>query len=246
MDLSTKATFGRRRRLELTLNDALAVVIAFCWSLQDLTKPYGPENSYKWAYHVYDTVLHDVPDQLMASTLAANGLNAGITAKTMLLIEAKVRAGLLPDLGGLVPFWEMDPFKLNNDPRDTSPEGLMWTWYREMTGIEGVGGAVSSKIGHHSFPNAMCLWDSVVGKFWSASDMWGEFAQNLKDEKEWLEELERLFESYRVNSQAADGVALNRSRLVDILVWGEGSGDFTYLLRDGLTLLSTTTPPGTW
>ena len=238
------ATFGRRRRLETTLNDALAVVIAFCWSLQDLTKPYGPKNSYKWAYHVYDVVLRDVPDQLMASTLAANGLNAGITAKTMLLIEAKVRAGLLPELVGT--FWEMDTFKLNNDPRDKSPEGLMWTWYREMTGIKGVRGAVSAKIGHHAFPDAMCLWDSVVDEFWSPDDMWGQFAQNLKDEEVWLEELERLFEFYRFNFQAADGVALNRSRLVDILVWGEGVGDLTDLLRDGITLLSTTPDPSTW
>jgi Family of unknown function (DUF6308) len=244
--LTSKATFGTRRQLTISLSDALAIVIAFCWAVEDPMKPYGGTNPRIWAYRSYDAALRDLPNPLEAAIAAANGLNAGMSAESMLRILAMSDAGELPDLTLLPPFWTLNSAKLNTDPNDDSPEGILWQWYHAMKAIDGVGGAVSAKVGFHYAPQAMPLWDSVVGRFWDPKKMWGQIADNIVAEAEWLETLEDLVEHYRVNFQASSGVRLNRSRLVDVLTWGEGVGQYQSLLSHGAHLLSGLPDPSTW
>ena len=246
LPLNTSATFGTRRSLTTTLEEALPVVLAYGWAVDDASMPYGADNPYLWAYHSYDTVLQDTSNPLEAAVFAANGLNAGMSATTQLRILAKIDAGELPDLGDVPPFWTLDPRKLNKDPRDNSPEGILWRWYRTMKAISDVGGAVSAKVGFHLAPHAMPLWDSVVGKYWSPNNMWGELANNIVAQAEWLDTLEYLVEYFRVNFRDGDGVSLNRSRLVDILTWSEGVGQFDNLLARGRRILNSVTDPATW
>jgi len=244
--LTTTATFGTRRQLNLSLIDGLAIVIAFCWAVVDRTMPYSGSNPRLWAYSSYDAALRGVENPLEAAVLAANGLNAGMSAETMLRILAKADAGELPDLTSLPPYWTMDTIKLNRDPKDSSSEGVLWTWYRKMKAIEGVGGAVSAKVGFHYAPHAMPLWDSVVGRFWDPKLMWGEIADNIVAQEPWLDALEELVEHYRMNYQGARGVKLNRSRLVDVVTWGEGVGQYQLLLDHGKHLLTSVPDPITW
>ena len=245
-NFNSPATFGTRRQLTITLGDALAIALAFCWAVADPTKPYSGSNPYLWAYRTYDAALRGAANRLEAAILAANGLNAGMSAETMLKIMAKADAGELPDLTVLPPFWTMNSDKLNFDPNDTSPEATVWRWYHAMKAIDGVGGAVSAKVGFHYAADAMPLWDSVVGRFWDPKKMWGQLADNIVAEATWLDALENYVEHYRVNFQSSSGVKLNRSRLVDILTWGEGAGQFKSLLSHGQYLLSMVPNPSTW
>jgi len=245
-NFNSPATFGTRRQLTITLGDALAIALAFCWAVADPTKSYSGSNPYLWAYRTYDAALRGVANRLEAAVLAANGLNAGMSAETMLKIMAKADAGELPDLTVLPPFWTMNSTKLHFDPKDSSPEGTVWQWYHAMKAIDGVGGAVSAKVGFHYAPDAMPLWDSVVGRFWDPKTMWGQIADNIVAEATWLDVLENYVEHYRVNFQSSIGVKLNRSRLVDILTWGEGVNQYQSLLSHGQHLLSMVPNPSAW
>jgi hypothetical protein len=76
--------------------------------------------------------------------------------------------------------------------------------------------------------------------------MWGQFADNIVAEAVWLDSLEELIDYFRVNFEGGRGVKLNRSRLVDIVTWGEGVGEYQSLRRHGQHLLSSVPDPGTW
>jgi len=245
MDLNATSSWGTQKKLTISLRDALTIVIAFGWATKN-SGPSGPTNPYRWAFHSYDTVLRGNPDKIEAGILAANGLNAQMNSGAILGVLAKHVAEVLPDLNTGVPFWQMNRARLDINPRDGSNEGLLWTWYTEMTTISKVGDAVSSKVGHHAFPSQMPLFDSVICKFWSDDHMWSEFHSDLEINEEWCQELERLVEVYRQMYQQGDGVYINRLRALDICLWIKGRNRFRDAMDAGAALLASATDPANW
>jgi len=253
--LTDKITIGTKKVFATSLEDALAVVIAFGWQ----TKSGGPvssTNPYKFAYHSYDCVLRGYQDRIVAGAYASTGLNSDVKAADLLNILAAHGDGLIPQLNDDVAFWDMDPAKLEKDPRDASPEGLLWAFYRafmgvrvggrKVGGIAGVGKAGYSKTAHWGWPRQMPLIDTYVTQYWDGDVFWVEMHHLLNGIPEWFDELERLLEVYRVRYQRRDGVPLGRIRALDILVWIHGRGLWETTLNAGQELLVGCPAVATW
>ena len=82
-----------------------------------------------------------------------------------------------------------------------------------------------SKVVHHRHPTVMPLWDSKISKAYKEKGAWESMHADLKKNAVFFTDLEGRFEYFRKNFQASEGVTLQRLRLLDILVWGERSGN---------------------
>lgn len=253
--LDESIQIGTRRRVTVNLRDALAVVVAFFWQTVD-GGPVSARNPFKFAGHSYDFVLRGFSDRIVAGAYASVGLNSDMGAAELLRVLAAHNDGLIPTLSDEVAFWEMDVNKLATDPHDSSPEGLLWAWYKAFkggmvngvrtSGIDGVGTAGYSKTGHWGWPRQMPLVDSVVLKFWSGQNMWVELHETLTDNEAWFDELEHLIEIYRNRFQNSDGMPIYRLRATDVLTWVHGSEQWEKTLEAGRALLASCPDVATW
>lgn len=246
---------GARRRLNVTLADAIAVIIAFFWETRN-GGPASGANPFKFAGHSYDFVLRGYHDPIVAGVYASTGLNSELGSTEMLSILAANDAGLIPHLDDSVAFWDMDVNKIISDPNDNSPEGLLWSFYKAFMGekvngvktggIARVGPAGYSKTAAHAWPKQMPLVDSQVLKFWTGNAVWPEMYKALNDNRAWFDELERLVEVYRTQHQSSDGVQIWRLRCLDVLIWVAATGQWDATLKAGEELLADCPPLPIW
>ncbi len=238
-ELSETATFGTRRQLTLSLEQLILVTLGYQWAEE-------VSGSRIWAYRSFDCALRANGNREEAAVFAANGLNAGISSTTILQLLNAFESGELPELRGIEPFWTLDPESLQNDPLDDGNESSIWRWYNSMTSIDDVGPAVSSKVGHHINADAMPLWDSQIGKFWTSNAMWPEFNRNLRGYEDFLMEAERLVEKFRTEHMSSQGVQINRMRIIDIAMWLEARGQFQFAFKHGSALIQDLVPMSEW
>lgn len=244
--LNESIVIGTRRRVEVSLRNALAIVVAYMWQTVN-GGPVSASNAYKFAAHSYDFVLRGYPNRIVAGLYASTGLNSDLGAVEMLRVLAAVNEGLIPELSDDLAFWEMDVEKLVTDPNDDSPEGKLWSFFKAFMGdkvdgvktggINGVGAAGYSKTAHHGWPRQMPLFDSIVLRAWSSNGAWREMHETLTSNSEWFAELERLIEVYRIEYQSGDGFETFRLRHLDVLAWINGSGQWDSALAAGEALL---------
>jgi hypothetical protein len=245
---SSIVTIGRRQTFTVSLEEALEVTIGFAFGVADANLDYGRDNPYLYAYRSYDCALRDhAPGLSEADVLASTGLNSGIDATVMLRLLAVIdNDPTLPDLGTLPDFWLLNPADLKRDPGPGRPEHELWEIWRRLTKLEGVAGAVASKVVHHRWNTKFALFDSRIARIYHGDDSWAEICEDLQQNPEWWEELERRFDYYRVNYQSGRGVPLPRLRLIDILAWAHAAGYWGHLLALGTALLKSTTDPNNW
>lgn len=253
--LGNSITIGTRRRVRVSMLDALAVNVAYFWQTVN-GGSVSARNPYKFAGHSYDFVLRECSSRIVAGIYASAGLNSDMGAAQFLPVLAAHNAGLIPELSDEVAFWDMDVNQLATDPNDHSPAGLLWAYYKAFMGvkvngiktggIEGVGTAGYSKSGHWGWPRQVPLVDSVILKFWTGNNLWVELHRTLNDNREWFDELERLIEAYRVNFQNGDGVPIYRLRATDVVTWVNGSSQWDETLAAGKQLLAACTNVATW
>ena len=246
---------GTRRRVEVSMYDALAVIVAFFWQTTG-GGPLSASNPYKFAGHSYDFVLRGFVDRIVGGMYASTGLNSDMGATEFLRALAAHHDGVIPELNDEVAFWDMDVQKLATDPNDSSPEGLLWGFYKAFMGgkvngiktggIDGIGAAGYSKLAHWGWPRQMPLVDSIVLKFWTGNNVWVEMHRTLNQNREWFDELEHLINVYRVDFQNGDGVPIYRLRATDVVTWVDGSGQWDETLAAGKLLLTACTDVATW
>jgi len=234
--------------LEVALEVALEVIVCYAFGTDLRGSPYAANSPYRYAYHSYDCALLSPGTIVTESDVYASvGINSGISAEVILRVKAILdHTPSLPDLSRVPDLWTLDVGRLNSDPGVGVPEHALWQWYRVMTDIDGVGGAVASKVVHHRYPTVMPLWDSFIGKAYNSGDTWGEICQDLTDNDEAFEELERLFSIYLNRFQGGSGVALKRLRLLDILVWSDRANHRSHLRDLGRAVLSHVASPSSW
>ena len=247
MSTST-VTIGRRQTFTVSLEEALKVTIGFAFGVADSNLDYGRDNPYLYAYRSYDCVLRDHgPGISEADVLASTGLNSGIDSTVMLRLLAVIdNDPTMPDLGPLPDFWLLNPTHLHLDPGPGHPEHELWEIWRRLMRVEGVAGAVASKVVHHRWDSKFSLFDSKIARVYHNDDSWTEICEDLQQDPEWWEELECRFDYYRERFQGDRGVALRRLRLIDVLAWSRAIGHWQHLLGLGTDLLSSTTDPDTW
>ncbi len=235
MNLNQSVTWGTRRPLLITQGDALAAVIGFC---------FGRNASGRrlFAYASYDAALRGAPDPIEGAIHAANGLNANLSASDLLELLHLHEQSSLPDLSQCPPFWTLPYADVLSDPSNNTPAGMLWKWYHAVTAISGLGGAASSKTGHHLAPTVMPLWDSLVGRSWHLNHMWAEFHQQLNQHVVWCADLERGVEHYRVSHEGGFGIPVSRLRIVDIVLWLDNRGELALALSTGQELLAGLNP----
>lgn len=231
MNPNQQATWGTRLPLTITQADALAAVIAYAFGRTSTGRSL-------YAYATYDAALRGNPDPIEAAIHAANGLNANMSAADILELTLLHERGLLPDLRQLPPFWTWPGTGLITNPRDGSPASALWDWYEAVTNIKGLGGAASSKTGHHLASWVAPLSDSLVGKAWSNQQLWCELHTQLGQQAQWCVDLERGVETYRQTVENGFGIALTRLRIVDIIMWLEARGDLHFAIGVGQQLLA--------
>jgi hypothetical protein len=153
------------------------------------------------------------------------GLQSSVTSGVVLKILALLdNTRDLPDLSTVGEFWTLDVGRLNNDPGPGWPEHELWNWYKLLTGLNGVSGALASKIVHHKYPTVMPLWDSYIGQAYHLGARWGAVCLDLQRNDDWFEALEVCFENHRLTYECDRDVALKRLRLIDILIWSHVCG----------------------
>ena len=216
---------GNLAECKYTIDEATHAIVGYAFGTVSPTVPWSSSNPYVYAWHSYDTVLRDAEGNVSASdVLASTGLNSNIGSKVMLrLIALLENTNPLPDLTSIPRFWKLEPSALAKEPGGGHAEQALWDWYRLLTSLDGVAGAVMSKVVHHRHPTVMPLWDSKVAMAYREKGVWASMHADLNKHETFFVELERRFASYRMKYQAGDGVEVGRLRLLDILVWGEHS-----------------------
>lgn len=220
-----KATLGDLAACTYNIDEATHAIVGYTFGTVDPTVPWSSSNPYVYAWHSYDTVLRDAKGNVSPSdVLASTGLNSNIGSTVMLrLIALLENTNPLPDLTSIPCFWKLEPSALAEEPGGGHAEQALWDWYRLLTSLDGVAGAVMSKVVHHRHPTVMPLWDSMVAKAYKEETVWASMHADLNKHEEFFAELERRFEWYQKEYQAGDDVEVRRLRLLDILVWGEHS-----------------------
>ncbi len=223
--MKSKAKLGNVTTCDYTIDEAIHAIVGYAFGTVDPSVPWSSSNPYAFAWHSYDTVLQDAGHNVSASdVLASTGLNSNIGSKVMLrLIALLENTNPLPDLTSTPHFWELDASALAKEPGGGHAEQALWDWHRLLTSLDGVAGAVMSKVVHHRHPTVMPLWDSKVAMAYKEKGVWASMHADLNENESFFVELEQRFEFYRRNYQAGDGVEVLRLRLLDILVWGERS-----------------------
>lgn len=242
---SSTVTIGRRQEITVSLEEALTVTIGFAFGVADLNLDYGRDNPYLYAYRSYDCALrNDAPGLSEADVFASAGLNSGIDSAVMLRLLAIIdNDPTLPNLATVPEFWLLSPDCLRRDPGPGCPEHELWEIWRRLTKLEGVAGAVASKVIHHRWDTKFALFDSRIARIYHGDESWAEICEDLQHTSEWWEELERQFDCYRVKHQNGRGVSLRRLRLLDILAWAQAARYWEHLLKLGTALLNSTTDP---
>jgi hypothetical protein len=241
-------TIGRRRRIPVTLLDALNAVIGFAFGVEQSGQDYGSDNPYLYGYRTWDCALRDAAPGLSdADVLASAGLNSGIDAAVALRMLAVVdNDDSLPNLEANPDFWMLNPLGLGSDPGAGHPEHELWVLWRKFTKLTGVAGAMCSKVVAHRWPTKYPLYDSKIALVYHSDSTWKEICDDLQQDPDWWEELERRFEHYRTTHHASRGVALYRVRMLDVVAWGHGIGHWDHLATLGEGLLEELPDPNTW
>lgn len=231
MNPTQQATWGTRVPLTITQADALAATIAYSFGRTATGRRL-------YAYATFDAALRDNPDHIEAAIHAANGLNAKLSAKDLLELAFLHEQNLLPDLRQLPPFWTWPGTGLVSNPRDGSFASVLWDWYEAVTQVKNLGGAASSKTGHHLASSVMPLWDSLVGRAWTNKRMWSELHTQLVLQSPWCNDLERGVETYRQVAENGFGIALTRLRIVDCVTWLQARGELQFAIGVGQLMLA--------
>ena len=241
-------TIGRRQTITFSLIEALEQVIGFAFGVDEHATPYGVDNPYLYGYRTWDCALRDyAPGLSEADVLASTGMNSGVDVTVMLRILAVIdNDATLPDLGRNPDFWTLSPASLDRDPGAGHPEHELWEVWRRLVRLDGVAGAVCSKVVAHRWPTKFPLYDSKIALVYHADSTWMEICEDLQQDAEWWAELERRFDCYRANYQFGRGVPLHRVRMLDIMAWGHAVGFRRHLVGLGKPLLVGATDPDIW
>lgn len=231
---------------EVPFDEAVQVVLGYClgqegagWlrTKSGIGGDIESEQVGAFAYATYDRVPGSPGGRLEPiDVLVADGLNAKMLARDIAgaLAVAEPVSECLAAIEPGTTFWGLDRPEVAVAPGSESERAWpIWRAWSILMGVRGLDVARTHKILHHRRPEVFPLLDNETIKL-IGSPSWSSIYDDLTEAPDMWEALEV---SVNESLVAADGVALTRLRLHDILVWCRATDRWAAALAAGADVL---------